>query len=201
MTWRRLLLCCFVAVLAAPGVCLARQGDPSSAPGAGAPQQALPVAPGPDSPPQVSITPEQIARVQRALAREPGQSGLRLDEQQLRFYLEIIARQPTFAEYTRGYDFMNGPTRRGNPMTHQEFLDMVTPKEMYSSDLIPAIDRLQAAFTNWIGQSLIRKALDELKQAKDEREIQEIRERITRELAALTGAGKTAPQTPRSTGE
>jgi len=156
----------------------------------------------PDQPPEaaqpLNITPQQIARVQRALGQK---SALRLDERQLRFYLEIIARQPTFAEYTRGYDFLNGPTRRGNPMTHQEFLNMVTPKEMYSSDLVPALDRLQAAFTNWIGQSLIKKALDELKDAKDAREIQEIRERINRELEALTSAGRGTPQTPRSTAE
>jgi hypothetical protein len=192
MTWRPVGIHVITLVLVlAPALSLA-QGTP-----------AAPAAPGthPSGAPSITVTPAQIERVQRALAQSTGGSSLRLDEQQLRFYLEIIARQPTFAEYTRGYDFLNGPTRRGNPMTHQEFLDMVTPKEMYSSDLVPAIDRLQAAFTNWIGQSLIRRALEDLKQAKDGREVQEIRERIDRELEALTNAGKGKSQTPRSTAE
>ncbi|MCC7008215.1 MAG: hypothetical protein IT184_05315 [Acidobacteria bacterium] len=200
MTWRvRALWCLAVIALSTPAVELFARATPPAQPPAVA---ASPAPQAPDAttpPPPLTVTPAQIERVQRALARR--QSGLRLDEQQLRFYLEIIARQPSFAEYTRGYDFLNGPTRRGNPMTHQEFLDMVTPKEMYSSDLIPAIDRLQAAFTNWIGQSLIRRALEELKQAKDDREVQEIRERITRELDALTSAGKGKPPASRSTAE
>ena len=196
MAWRVFAVGCVLAVATALPVhaeshaAAARAQAPRAGP-------ASDPAPEPQASPS-AVTPEQIARVQRALSRK---SDLRLDEQQLRFYLEIIARQPTFAEYTRGYDFLNGPTRRGNPMTHQEFLDMVTPKEMYSADLVPAIDRLQAAFTNWMGQSLIKKALEDLKQAKDSREIQEIRERINRELAALTNAGKGTPQTSRSTAE
>ena len=111
---------------------------------------------------------------------------MKIDERQLRFYLEVVARRPTFADYAKGYDFINGPTKGGNPMTHQEFLRMVTPKEFYSTAGITPLDQIQLAFTNYVGQALIRKALDELKQAKSEREVQAIRERIDRELDALT---------------
>jgi hypothetical protein len=150
--------------------------------------QAEPPAPPPAQAPEtVPLTPAQVDRIQRAL-NQP--QNLKLDEQQLRFYLEIVARRPTFAEYARGYDFVNGPTRRGNPMSHQEFLSMVTPKEMQSSAGITASEQVQFALTNYVGQSLIRKALEQLKQAKDAREIQEIRDRIDRELDALTGASR-----------
>ena len=99
--------------------------------------------------------------------------------------MRILAQRPNFLEFMKGYDFKNGPTRRGNPMTHQEFLAMVTPKEMNSSGGITAMETLQFAFTNWLGQSLVKNAIEDLKNAKSEREVQEIRERIDRELSAL----------------
>ena len=158
-------------------------------------QVSSPVTPLSDSqaadPPVAPLTDRQLSRIRQSL-NQP--SGLRLDERQLRFYLEIIARRPTFAEYAKGYDFINGPTKRGNPMSHQEFVQMVTPKEMYSQAGITATEQIQMAITNWIGQSLIRRALDELKDAKSEREVMAIRERIDRELEALTGAGRSRTQ-------
>lgn len=129
---------------------------------------------------------DQLDLVRRSLN---GAKGLKLDDRQLRFYLEIVAKLPTFAEYSRGYNFM-GPAKGGNPMTHAEFLKMVTPKEMYSQAGITATDQLQFALTNWLGQSLIKRALDQLKDARTDREALEIRERIERELTALTGAAK-----------
>ena len=142
------------------------------------------------------VSPLQLTRIQQAL-NQP--QTLKLDEQQLRFYLEIVARLPTFAEYARGYDFINGPTSGGNPMSHQEFLDLITPKEMYSSAGITASDQVQWALTNYVAQSLIMRALEQLKQAKTEREAREIRERIDRELEALTGASRprTSSQSPQ----
>jgi hypothetical protein len=133
----------------------------------------------------VPITPGDLARIRRALDAEP---VVRIDDEQLRFYIQILAKQPSFAEFVKGYDFVNGPTRRGNPMTHSEFVAMVTPKEMQSSVGITARETLEFALTNWLGQTLIKRAFEEIQQAKDEREIQEIRDRIERELAALKGA-------------
>ena len=156
-----------------------------------APASAAPAAQDPPAPPPPPISPAQVEQIQRALNQPP---ALKLDEQQLRFYLEIVAKQPTFAEYTRGYDFLHGPTRGGDPMSFQEFVRMVTPQEMYSSAGINATEQLQFALTNYIGQGLIKKALEELKQAKDAREIEAIRERIDRELDALTGATRSRPR-------
>lgn len=136
--------------------------------------------------------------MQRALEQA---QGLKLDERQLRFYLEIIERLPTFAEYARGYDFLHGPTGGGNPMSHDEFVRMVTPKEMYSSAGITPGLQVQWALTNWVGQALIKKAMEELKQARDESQIREIRERIERELDALTGVKRDRIQSDRSTAE
>jgi len=151
-----------------------------------------------DTPTLPPPTPAQVARIQRALDQP---QGLKLDERQLRFYLEIVQRLPTFAEYSRGYDFLNGPTTGGNPMSHQEFVRMVTPKEMYSSAGITANEQVQFALTNYVGQALIRKALEELKQARDAHQVQAIRERIDRELDALTGVKRDKSRSDRSTAE
>jgi hypothetical protein len=135
----------------------------------------------------VPVTQADLARIRRALDSEP---AVRISDDQLRFYMQILVRQPTFAEFAKGYDFKHGPTRRGNPMTHAEFVAMVTPKEMQSSVGITARETLEFALTNWLGQTLIKRAFEELQQAKDEREVQEIRDRIERELAALKGAAE-----------
>jgi hypothetical protein len=91
-------------------------------------------------------------------------------------------------------------------MTHAEFLSLVTPKEFYSSGGITAWEQLQFAVTNWLGQSLVKKAIEDLQRAKDEREVDEIRARIERELSALrkkpvepAPSGPGAPATPPAT--
>lgn len=150
-------------------------------------QREAPAEAGPGPTVTVPITPGDLARIRRALDVEP---AVRIDDEQLRFYIQILARQPSFAEFVKGYDFKNGPTRRGNPMTHNEFVAMVTPKEMQSSVGITARETLEFALTNWLGQTLIKRAFEDLQKAKDEREVQEIRDRIERELAALRSAGE-----------
>lgn len=127
-----------------------------------------------------------LERVRAQLNRAP---TLKLDEQQLRFYVEVVAKQPSIADIIGTYDLINGPTKGGNPMTHQEFLNMVTPKEMYGSQGIKPGELLQFALTNWLAQQAIKRAIEDIRNARSEREVQEIRARIDRELAALRGGG------------
>ena len=136
--------------------------------------------------PTVPVASTDLARIRRALDSEP---AVKIDGDQLRFYMQIIARPLTFADFTKGYDFVNGPTRRGNPMTHNEFLAMVTPREMQSQVGITPRETLEFALTNWLSQVLIRKAYEDLKNARNEREVQQIRARIERELAQLKDVG------------
>ena len=138
----------------------------------------------PPPPPANPITPAAIDRIQAAVNNP---SRLVIDEGKLRIYVEIVAKWPTFAEMAKGYDFKNGPTPRGNPMTHAEFLSMVTPREMYSSAGIRPTEVLQMAVVNWLGQAIIKRGLEAIRNARSDREIAEIRARIDRELAALKG--------------
>jgi hypothetical protein len=128
----------------------------------------------------------ELERVKAQLNRAP---MLKLDDQQLRFYVEVVAKQPSIADLIGSYDLINGPTKRGAPMTHQEFLNMVTPKELYGSGGIKAHELLQFAVTNWLGQQIIKRAIEDLKNARTESEVREIRARIDRELAALRRGG------------
>lgn len=140
-------------------------------------------APPPPTPePPSAITAEDVNRVRKALETP---STLDLDENRLRYYVRILARKATLMDLIAGYDFSGGPTRRGNPMSHQEFLALVTPREMQSSGGITATETLQFAFTNWLAQTLVKKAVEDLRHASTEREVQEIRARIDRELAGL----------------
>jgi len=131
-----------------------------------------------------SATSQQIDRIRQALTQAP---ALDLNDQQLRFYLEIIAKQPKFSDFVKGYDFMNGPTKGGSPMSHDEFVRLVTPREHYGTAGIQPIETLQFALTNWLAQALIKRALEEVRAAKTEREMQEIRDRVDHELAVLRG--------------
>jgi hypothetical protein len=138
---------------------------------------------------QVPGTPTQeVDLVKRGLSQRV---FLNLKPELLRVYTRIDAKAPrTFSDYAKGYDFWNGPTKGGNPMSHQEFVNMVTPKELYGSGGIKATELLQFAFTNWLAQTVVRRGLEELKEAKSEKEAREIRERIDRELAILKASDR-----------
>jgi hypothetical protein len=147
-----------------------------------------------EPPPQASLSPAttpypvDIERIQEAVQRQP---AVKLDDHQLRFYVLILAREPNFvADFAKNYDFRNGPTKRGAAMTNSEFLTMVTPRELnelLGSTSASSFAMFQVALMNAGAQSLIKKAIKEISEARSEREVRAIRERIERELAALNG--------------
>jgi hypothetical protein len=129
-------------------------------------------------------SPEDLDKIKSALEKTP---TLILDEQQLRFYVRVYAKQPRFADFIGAFDLKNGPVPRAG-MTHQDFLYLVTPKELYaSSGGITPLESLQFAITNWAAQAIIKRGLQDIHNARTESEIQAIRARINRELAALAG--------------
>ena len=131
--------------------------------------------------------PDSLDRIREAVKRPP---SLRVENGQLRIYVQVIANWPTFADVVKGYDLRNGPAGGGNPMSHKEFLSLTTPKEMYSSSGIKPTEMLTFAIVNYLGQAIIKKGLEEILHARSEKEIADIRARIDRELAALRAGGK-----------
>jgi hypothetical protein len=130
--------------------------------------------------------PVDLEKIKKAIQAD---RPLDLSTDRLRFYSLVLANQIDVEKLFDNYDMVNGPTRGGAAMTHQEFLNMVTPKEMYSSAGIQAYELVQWSVVNLLGHALIRRAIEDLKNAKTEREIAEIRARIDRELAALRAGG------------
>lgn len=129
--------------------------------------------------------PVDVARIRAGLKRP---QPIRFDAQNLRFYMVVTAPPVTFTSLVGHFDLMKGPVAYKS-MTGREFMEMTTPREMYSAAGIKPTDLLQFGLTNWAAQTLIRKAYEDIKNAKDDKEIAAIRARIDRELAALAGKG------------
>ncbi len=169
------------AMLLNAGVAGAQTAPPTQTPPPPAQTTAPPqTTPTPPTPPP----PDNLDRIRQGLAHE---STLRLEDGRLKIYVDIVAPWPSFAAVTKGYDFLNGPTGGGNPMSHQEFLDMMTPKEMIGSGGISAGEVLTMAAVNYIGAKLISKALKGAGQSREQKKLADIRARIDAELAALRG--------------
>lgn len=134
----------------------------------------------PPKPPQSQQLPVDINKIREALNQNP---GTRLNTDELRFYVDIIGRIPTFEEIVGDFNLKTGPVP-GAGMTHEEYLGMVN-REWNQSGAIPAIEQLQVALTSFALLSLVKKAYQEFKEAKTERERRAIQERIERELREL----------------
>jgi len=133
---------------------------------------------------QAPTVPANVERIRDAVNTPP---TLIITDGQLRIYVEVIGKWPTFYEYTRGTDFLKGPAGGRGAITHNELMGSLTPKELYGSGGISAGELLQGAVVNWLGQLVIKKGLKEISEARSSNEIAEIRARIDRELAALKG--------------
>jgi hypothetical protein len=163
----------------APSSPAAPASSAPSAPASPAPAQ-TPPAPAP-----TTGLPVDVDRIQELAQKRP---AVRLDDKQLRFYALVLAKAPKFEDFVGDYDLKNGPTKGGAAMTHQEFLDMVTPRELgelFGSTNGSSFAMLQMAIMNALGQKLIKKAVLDMRAAHNEREVADIRARIDRELAAL----------------
>jgi hypothetical protein len=124
-----------------------------------------------------------LNKIRTALQLDP---GIRFDENQIRFYVDVYGHQTRFWDFIGTFDLKNGPTPHAG-MTHQDFVNMVTPKDLYSSAGFTASEMTQLALTNVVGHYVLRKLIEELKNTRDERQAQRIRAQIDRELAALAG--------------
>jgi hypothetical protein len=148
--------------------------------------------PAPVEPPVAStLNPEDlpvsIEKIQRALSREP---AIRITEQRAVFRIEVFGRKPTIEEIL-GPEFWRGPVAGGG-MTHQEFLNMVTPKDVQG---YAAFDNKQGAIvaaTSFAFQYALAKAIKKFNEAKKDREREEARREVEEALAALREARRKA---------
>jgi len=126
---------------------------------------------------------EDLERIRAAVTREP---ALKIENGQLRIYVEVIGNWPSFAELSKGFDYLHGPTGLdANPMSHQEFLNMVTPHDMYSSAGIKPGEVVTMAAVNVVGQWAIAKAINKIGAYRKEKQMRDIQEKIDAALAAI----------------
>ena len=141
------------------------------------------------APAQVSAQPALPVDVDKIRTAIEKPQPLHINDQHLRFFLEVRPAPVTFMSLVGNFDLMKGAVA-GSAPTGRDLATMMTPREMYSSAGITATDMLQFAATNFAAQTLIRRAVEEIRNAKDQKQVSEIRSRIDRELTALMGKDK-----------
>lgn len=135
------------------------------------------------TPVNVDDLPVSLDRIQRALAAPP---PIKLREEHPVFRLEVFGRQQTLEDIL-GEKFWLGPAPYGG-MTHQDFLDMVTPKLAqpyagFTGKYLVAQTAL-TLFEQWALKTAIKK----FQTARDEHAREAARKEVLDALAALERA-------------
>jgi hypothetical protein len=127
--------------------------------------------------------PVDVDRIQRALSHPPAinPSGARPV-----FRVEVFGRKPTIEDIL-GPDFLKGPTPAG-AMTHQEFLDLVTPKDVQGYAAFDNKQGMIVAATSFALQWALRQAVQKFDDARTERQKEAARKEVEQALAALRKA-------------
>jgi hypothetical protein len=131
--------------------------------------------------------PIDIDKIQRALARPP---AIRLETQRSVFRIEIFGRRPTIEDIL-GPDFLKGPVPYGG-MTHQEFLNMVTPKDVQGYAAFSNKQAAVVAATSLALQWALQKAIQKYNDAKEERAREAAKKEVEEALAELRRARRAA---------
>ena len=104
----------------------------------------------------------------------------------LRFFAQADEKVVSFEALTFGFNLFHGPVP-GVGMTHQDFLNQVTPKYINSSGGIRAIESLEWGLVNYAAIWTVKRLYKELSEAKTSLRKKQIQDQIDRELAALKG--------------
>jgi len=141
----------------------------------------------------VKDLPVSLDRIQRALANTP---KLRFDpEGRPVFRVEVFGKAPTIDDIL-GPDWATGPVKYGT-MTHQEFVAMVTPKEMQGFAEYTNAEGAQLATSSFVLQWTLQKAIRKFKETQDEREREAARKEVIDALNALEAAQVKMKRPPK----
>ena len=155
---------------------LAQQEDP-----------APPPEPAAEQPIDPDALPVNLRKIQRAVVRP---AAIKTDNTRPVFRVQIFSRNPTIDDIL-GPDWRKGPTPLG-AMSHQEFLDIVTPTDVKGYAAFDNRQGLIVAATSFALKWAVQKALDKFDQAKTERQKEDARKEVDEALAALRKARRDA---------
>ncbi len=137
--------------------------------------------------------PVSLERIQRALSQPP---AIHLKGERLVFRVEVIGKKPTIEDIL-GPDYLKGPVPAAGGMTHQEFLDMVTPKDVQGYAAFSNGEALTVAATSFALQWALLKAIHKYEDAKQDREREAARKEVQDALAELEKARIKAGLPPK----
>ena len=186
MTFVLSLLFSFAAVMPQQGEQTPGSPSVSSDSSATAPQAASPSERAPD-------LPVRLDRIQRALSRPP---AIRLKGERVVFRVEILGRKLTIEDIL-GPDYLKGPVPSSGGMTHQEFLNMVTPKDYQGYAAFNNREGMMVAATSFALQWALQKAIHKYESAKQDREREAARKEVQEALADLERARAKAGLPPK----
>lgn len=144
------------------------------------------------SPAPAEALPVSLDRIQRALATKP---AIELKEEHPVFRLEVFGKKPTLEDIL-GEKFWLGPSNYGS-MTHQEFMDKVTPKELRSYGGFTGKSLLQATALTLAEQWALKTAITKFRSALTDHERDAARKEVEEALAALERARAAAGLPPK----
>ena len=136
-----------------------------------------------------------LERIQKKLMRDPAIKVDKLPEGDRglpTFRVQVDAPKLTIEEIL-GPDFQRGPVP-ATGMTHQEFLDLVTPVDVRGYAAFTNKEGITVALTSTALQWALKSALEELRNAKDERAREAARKEVQEALDALRKARREAGQ-------
>lgn len=140
--WRRTTAVLLIAVLTTPALAFAQQNPTAAQPAA---------APRPESASSdrdVNL-PVSLERIRRELIHQAARSRNDSRGLDIRYYVEVYGHAPQIQIFSPDTDLVHGPVPYGG-MTHQEFLNLVTPQEFRA----PAADlsMLPALLAKWLAE-------------------------------------------------
>jgi hypothetical protein len=165
---------------------------PATTPQAGTPSQTSTQSPqttqSRPQPGTAKVRPEDLPvsldRIQAALAKTP---MLRFDkESRPVFRVQVFGDRPTIEDIL-GPDYVPGPVPHGS-LTHQEFLQMVTPKDVQGYAAFSNEEGAVVASTSLLFQWTLQKAIQKFNETRDEREREAARKEVLDALNALEQA-------------
>jgi hypothetical protein len=138
----------------------------------------------------VEALPVSLERIQKALQQKPlivwKEADLNSDSGLPTFRIDIEGQKLSIEEIL-GPDYLRGPTPAG-AMTHQEFLNMVTPKDVQGYAAFTNGQAATVALTSFAMKMALNAALDAFHKAKDARAKEAARKEVQEALEALRRA-------------
>jgi hypothetical protein len=167
-------------------------------------QAASPRAPQPEPPATTADTssdpdssdaelPVSVDRIRQKLSEPP---AIKVKTQGTVFRVEVLGKKPTIEDIL-GPDYLKGPVPASGGMTHQEFLDLVTPKDVQGYAAFNNKEAATVAATSFALQWALQAAIHKFQEAKAEREREAARKEVQEALAELEKARIAAGLPPK----